>query len=98
MERIERLANLYTATLRAIYHVETFCHWTTKGLGFYGNHLLFERLYKGFTNFWTRKGFKLDEPEFPLVAIVFGSREAYAKWVPLIGRERALHRLQGKAA
>jgi hypothetical protein len=41
---------------------------------------LFERLYKGFTNFWTRKGFKLEEPEFPLVAIVFDSREAYAKF------------------
>jgi hypothetical protein len=41
---------------------------------------LFERLYKGFTNFWTRKGFKLEEPEFPLVAIVFDSRESYAKY------------------
>ena len=41
---------------------------------------LFERLYKGFTNFWTRKGFKLEEPEFPLVAIVFDSRDSYAKY------------------
>ena len=40
---------------------------------------LFERLYKGFTNFWTRKGLKLHEPEFPLVAIVFNSRESYVQ-------------------
>ncbi len=31
-----------------------------------------------FTNYWTRKGIKLHEPEFPLVAIVFNSRRAYA--------------------
>lgn len=46
MTKTEQLANLFVASLRAIYLVETFCHWTTKGLGFYGNHLLFERLYK----------------------------------------------------
>ena len=46
MERVEKLANLYVATLRSIYLVLQFDHWTTKGLGFYGNHLLFERLYK----------------------------------------------------
>jgi DNA-binding ferritin-like protein len=40
------MANLYVATLRAIYLVLQFCHWETRGLGFYGNHLLFERLYK----------------------------------------------------
>ena len=41
---------------------------------------LFERLYKGFTNFWSRKGMKLHEPEFPLVAVVFNSRESYAEY------------------
>jgi hypothetical protein len=39
---------------------------------------LFERLYKGFANFWTRKGMKLHEPEFPLVAVVFNSAESYS--------------------
>jgi len=38
---------------------------------------LFERLYTAFVGFWTRKGFKLSEPEFPLVAIVFGDRPSY---------------------
>ncbi len=46
MERIYKLANLYSASLRAIYLIHQFSHWTTKGLGFYGDHLLFERLYK----------------------------------------------------
>ena len=46
MERVEKLANLFIATLRAIYLVHQFSHWTTKGLGAYGSHLLFERLYK----------------------------------------------------
>jgi Protein of unknown function (DUF1570) len=39
---------------------------------------LFERLYKGFTNYWSRKGMKLEPPRFPLVAIVFNSRQSYA--------------------
>lgn len=41
---------------------------------------LFERLYMAFTNFWTRKGFKLVEPEFPLVAIVFADRQSYLRF------------------
>jgi DNA-binding ferritin-like protein len=46
MEKVHQLANLYVATLRAIYLVEQHCHWTSKGDTFYGNHLLLERLYK----------------------------------------------------
>jgi DNA-binding ferritin-like protein len=46
MAQIHKLANLYVATLRALYLVEQNCHWKTQGLGFYGDHLLFERLYK----------------------------------------------------
>ena len=38
---------------------------------------LFERLYRAFTNYWVHKGFKLSEPEFPLVAVVFADRNAY---------------------
>jgi hypothetical protein len=41
---------------------------------------LFEGLYKAFTNYWTRKGFTLKEPEFPLVAVVFADRAAYLKF------------------
>ncbi len=41
---------------------------------------LFERLYGAFTNEWTRKGFELSEPKFPLVAIVFADKQAYLKY------------------
>ena len=38
---------------------------------------LFERLYMAFTNFWQRKGIELEDPEFPLVAVVFHSKPSY---------------------
>jgi len=41
---------------------------------------LFERLYMAFTNLWTRKGFDLHKPEFPLVAVVFADRPSYLKF------------------
>ena len=40
---------------------------------------LFERLYAAFVSFWTRKGFKLSEPEFPLVAIIFADQQSYVE-------------------
>lgn len=41
---------------------------------------LFQRLYSAFTNFWSKKGFDLSEPQFPLVAIVFPSRQSYLQY------------------
>ncbi len=41
---------------------------------------LFERLYMAFTNYWSRRGFEIHEPEFPLVAIVFADRNAYLQY------------------
>ena len=41
---------------------------------------LFEDLYKIFNNYWTKKGFKLTEPEFPLVAVVFADKRSYQKF------------------
>lgn len=41
---------------------------------------LFEQLYKVFTNYWTRRGFNLQKPEFPMVAIVFADQASYAAW------------------
>ncbi len=40
------MTNMYTASLRALYLVHQHCHWVTKGKSFYGDHLLFERLYQ----------------------------------------------------
>jgi len=41
---------------------------------------LFERLFMGFSNYWSRKGVELSEPEFPLVAIVFADRDSYLRF------------------
>jgi DNA-binding ferritin-like protein len=46
MEKCSKTAALYVATLKAMALIHTHNHWTTKGLTFYGDHLLFERIYK----------------------------------------------------
>ncbi len=40
---------------------------------------LYERLYRGFYNFWRRKGFELIESDLPLIALVFNDRGAYLR-------------------
>lgn len=39
------LMSEYVAHLRALYMVHQNAHWESKGSSFYGNHLLFQRLY-----------------------------------------------------
>jgi hypothetical protein len=46
MERVEELCCYYISYLRSIAIVHQNHHWITKGKSFYGNHLLFERIYK----------------------------------------------------
>lgn len=38
---------------------------------------LFEHLYRGFYNYWKSKGFRISEPRFPLVSVVFSNRPSY---------------------
>ena len=45
MEKCFKVAALYVATLKALALIHQHNHWTTKGMMFYGDHLLFERLY-----------------------------------------------------
>jgi DNA-binding ferritin-like protein len=45
MEKCSKIGALYIATLKAISLIYAHNHWTTRGIAFYGNHLLFERLY-----------------------------------------------------
>jgi hypothetical protein len=40
---------------------------------------LFERLYRGFFTFWRHRGMRLEEPDRPLVAIVFRDYQSYAQ-------------------
>jgi DNA-binding ferritin-like protein len=39
------MAAVYIASFKALALVHQHNHWTTKGLSFYGDHLLFEKLY-----------------------------------------------------
>jgi hypothetical protein len=55
------------------------CHRTSRAYAGWCASL-FERLYMAFTNFWTRKGFELAEPEFPLVAIVFADKRSFVEF------------------
>ena len=55
------------------------CHNTSRGYAQWCGSL-FERLYKAFNNFWSRRGFTLHEPEFPLVALVFADQKSYADY------------------
>jgi DNA-binding ferritin-like protein len=45
MDKCCKIAGLYVATLKALALIHQHNHWTTKGDAFYGDHLLFERLY-----------------------------------------------------
>ena len=45
MDKCHKVAALYIATLKALALIHQHNHWTTKGSNFYGDHLLFERLY-----------------------------------------------------
>lgn len=41
---------------------------------------LFERFYKAFNADWAKRKIKLDEPRFPLVAIVFSNKPSYLEY------------------
>lgn len=45
MNKCNKVAALYIATLKSIALIHQHNHWTTRGVAFYGDHLLFERLY-----------------------------------------------------
>ena len=45
MDKCNKVAALYIATLKAMALIHQHSHWTTRGQPFYGDHLLFERLY-----------------------------------------------------
>lgn len=42
---------------------------------------LFERLYMAFTNFWDKQGFDLQEPESPLISILFNDQASYREHI-----------------
>jgi DNA-binding ferritin-like protein len=46
MEKCDKMAALYLASLKALTLIHQHNHWIAKGDDFYGNHLLFQRLYE----------------------------------------------------
>ena len=46
MDKCCKAASLYIASLKGMSLIHQHNHWTVKGESFYGNHLLFERIYK----------------------------------------------------
>ena len=44
------------------------------------NSNLYERLYKGFYRFWKEKGIELAPPRFPLIALVFETKNDYVRY------------------
>lgn len=45
MDKCSKVAALYIATLKAIALIHQHNHWTNRGSNFFGNHLMFEKLY-----------------------------------------------------
>ena len=41
---------------------------------------LYERLYRGFVNYWSQRGIKIHEPAQPMVAVVFDSQASFARY------------------
>lgn len=46
MDKCSKVAALYIATLKAMTLIHQHSHWTTNGSIFYGEHLLFTRIYE----------------------------------------------------
>jgi len=86
----DELASRLLAELPAgfdVHDTENYliCYNTSRGYALWCGSLL-ERLHGAFTNFWSRKGFDLKEPEFPLVAFVFADKASYGRFaLPELG-------------
>ncbi len=45
MDKCNKVAALYLATLKAVALIHQHSHWTTRGANFYGSHKLFDEIY-----------------------------------------------------
>ncbi len=57
----------------------TICYNTTPAYAQWCGSL-YERLYRGFFNYWKTRGWVLTEPDYPLVALVFDTRDSFANY------------------
>lgn len=77
----DALAEELTSELPAGFRVHVTPHYvvlynTSRAYAQWTSSLL-ERLHKAFTSYWTNRGIKIQEPEFPLPVLVFADRSAY---------------------
>ncbi len=80
----DQFAEQLLAELPANFHVHKTAHYlicynTSKPYAEWCG-ALFERLFRGFNTYWSYLGIKPSDPPFPLVAIVFDSKESYARY------------------
>ncbi len=81
---MERMAENMLAELPKGFRTTTtkhyvICYNTTEAYAKW-NGSLYERLFRAFYTYWKRLGIDLHEPEFPLVAIVFETRDGYVRY------------------
>jgi hypothetical protein len=77
----EQLSEKMLAQLPAGFRVHAtphyvVCYNTSRTYAVWTSSLL-ERLLKAFINYWEKQGLEVHEPEFPLPALVFASRQMY---------------------
>lgn len=70
------------------------CHNTSRAYAQWCGSL-FERLYAAFTNYWKQRGFDLQAPAAPLVAIVFADTASYDAYARDEAGPRAASRIIG---
>ncbi|EAQ81309.1 DUF1570 domain-containing protein [Blastopirellula marina] len=55
------------------------CYNTSRAYAYWCGSL-YERLYRGFVNYWKQRGVSLVEPTQPLVAVIFDNKQNYAAY------------------
>lgn len=81
---LERMAEAMLHELPKGFHTTTtkhyvICYNTTDAYAKW-NGSMYERLFKAFYTYWSQRGVPLHEPEFPLVAVVFETRNGYVRY------------------
>ena len=83
------LASLATA-LEALYLLHQSAHWQTRGASYYGDHLMFQRLYKGIDKEIDSLGERAVAMGSPLLVCPITTAHLSAKVLPLWGKGHSL--------
>ncbi|TWT31578.1 DUF1570 domain-containing protein [Blastopirellula retiformator] len=80
----QQLTEQVLSELPAGFEVHETAHYlifynTSKAYAYWCGSL-YERLYRGFVNYWKQRGVNLTEPTQPMVAVIFDNRQNYAAY------------------